>query len=52
MNDFVDEVCGAYGQIIAMGLPIAFFVGACNVCFNIICNAFFSGRLHIGGKHD
>lgn len=50
--NFYDEVCNAYAEIISMGLPIAFFVGACNLCFNIICNAFFSGRLHIGGKHD
>ena len=49
-ENFISEVFSAYASIITMGLPVAFFIGACNIAFNIICNAFFSGTLKIGGK--
>ncbi len=49
----VQEVLTGYIEIIKAGLPIAFIIGASNLAINMIFNAFFGGRLSIGGKsHD
>lgn len=49
----VQEVLTGYLEIIKAGLPIAFTIGACNLAINMIFNAFFGGRLTIGGRsHD
>ena len=48
-SDFVHVVMDMYGTLIAYSLPVAAFIGACNIGINIISNAFFGGRLKIGG---
>ena len=49
-NAFVIACIDAYGELVAIGLPIAFFIGACNMGINILIDAFFHGNLHIGGR--
>lgn len=50
MSEFVQATIDAYASVLAITIPIAFTIGACNICFNIICSAFFNGKLHIGGR--
>lgn len=53
MNDtyitqFVHDVLSTYTSLLAVGLPVAFFIGAANVGINIIISAAFGGKLRIG----
>lgn len=47
-SDFYIEVLKGYIEMVKTGLPIAFTIAACNICFNIIISAFSGGRLRIG----
>lgn len=49
-NAFVIQCIRSYGELIAVGLPIAFCIGAANLCINMLIDAFFHGKLHIGGR--
>lgn len=49
-NTFVQACLTAYKDIIVVALPIVFVIGASNLCINIIVDAFFHGKLHIGGR--
>lgn len=40
----------AYARLVAVAMPIVFFIGACNIGINIIINAAFHGKLKIGGR--
>ena len=48
ISDFIHDVLSAYTQLLAIGLPCAFFIGAANVGINIIISAAFGGKLRIG----
>lgn len=45
---FVQDVLETYTNLLGIGLPIAFFIGACNVGINIVLSAAFGGKLRIG----
>lgn len=47
-QQFIDNCIYGYTEIIKAGLPVAFLISACNICFNIIITAFCGGGLHIG----
>ena len=49
-TEFIQFVIDQYAQILTLALPITFFIGACNISFNLIFSAFMGGRLHFGGK--
>lgn len=50
-QEFIAAVLSGYKTILESALPICFFIGACNVSFNIICSACFGGKLRFGGGH-
>ena len=50
ITEFISDVLDGYKSIVAIGCPIVFFIGACNVAINIIVTAFFGGGLRIGKK--
>lgn len=45
---FIRDVLKTYTDLLGLGLPIAFFIGAANVGINIIISAAFGGKLRIG----
>lgn len=47
-QDFINNCLNGYLSIIKAGLPVAFFIAACNVSFNIIFTAFSGGGLSFG----
>lgn len=47
-QEFINYVLGGYQDMISAGLPVAFFIAACNVAFNIIISSFSGGRLRFG----
>lgn len=47
-EDFIFSVMHGYEDMIEAGLPIAFFIAACNIAFNLIITAFSGGRLRFG----
>lgn len=49
-NAFVLGVIDMYEQLLALCLPIVFFIAACNIGINMLVTAFVSGKLRIGGK--
>lgn len=49
-TNFVQWCIDAYTRLIAVCMPIVFFIGACNMAINILINAAFHGKLHIGGE--
>lgn len=48
INTFVSGVLAAYTDLLRVGLPVAFFIAACNIGINIIITAFSGGKLRIG----
>lgn len=49
-HPFVVAAIQAYASLLALALPVTFFIGASNMAINILFNAFFHGKLKIGGK--
>ena len=47
-QEFYNAVCAGYLSVITASLPVALFIAACNVSFNIIISAFSGGRLTFG----
>ena len=47
-SDFYTEVLTGYMAMLQAGLPVAFFISACNIAFNLIISAFSGGRLRFG----
>ena len=47
-QEFINLVLQGYGDILAVSLPIALFIGACNVAANLLISACFGGKLRIG----
>ena len=47
-QDFYNEVISGYFELIKAGLPVALFIAASNVGFNILISAFSGGRLRFG----
>lgn len=47
---FISEVLSGYKDLVSAGLPIVFFIGACNVAINTIVSAAFGGELRFGRK--
>lgn len=51
-EEFIQAVLSGYAEILMVCLPIALFIGGCNLAFNIICSAFFGGRLSFSRRGD
>lgn len=51
-QEFISAVITGYKDILLMCLPITFTIGACNLAFNIISSAFFTGHISFvrGGR--
>lgn len=49
-STFINEVLTGYKELVSAGLPIVFFIGACNVAINTIVTAAFGGGLRFGRK--
>lgn len=49
-SSFISEVLSGYKDLVAAGLPIVFFIGACNVAINTIVSAAFGGELRFGRR--
>lgn len=49
-NAFVQACLTAYKDLIVVALPIVFVIGVSNLCINTIVDAFFHGKLHLGGR--
>lgn len=50
VTPFISDVLSGYRVLITAGLPIVFFIGACNVAINTIVSAAFGGDLRFGRK--
>ena len=50
--ELISAVISGYKDLLAMCLPITFTIGACNLVFNILCSAFFTGHFSFtnGGR--
>lgn len=48
--DFIYSCMYGYKTLVINALPVAFMIGAANLCINILFDAFFHGKLHIGGR--
>lgn len=51
-SDFISNCIQGYSDMISAGLPVAFFIAACNIAFNLIITAFSGGRLRFGRGDD
>ena len=49
-QEFISAVLAGYRSLLNAALPVCFFIGSCNVAFNLICSAAFGGKLRFGGE--
>lgn len=47
-TEFYNAVLNGYQSLLAAALPVAFFIAACNVGFNVLISAFSGGKLRFG----
>lgn len=50
MPSWTSDIWVLYASIAGIAVPVTFIFGVGNILYDIISRAFFSGKLHFGGR--